>query len=95
MANVAKLTNDERRNLIAEILEKYVQMYPFEDVDNLNVFLHCKELVRLNRFDENSFAELIRLPNGKLYYNIIKSVALIGYVKEEVLEAFEKKYIFL
>ena len=93
MANPVKLTNDERRNLIAEILEKYVQIYPFEDVDDFNVFLHCKELIRLNRFDEKSFAKLIRLPNGKLYYNVIKSVALIGYVKEEVLKAFEKEHL--
>ena len=83
-----------RRNLIAEILEKYVQIYPFEDVEDFNIFLHCKELVRLNRFDEDAFAKLLRLPNGKLYYNVIKNVALIGYVKEEVLEAFEKKYLY-
>lgn len=95
MANLVNLTNDERRNLIAEILEKYVQIYPFEDVDNFNVFLNCKELVRLNKFDENSFEKLLRLPNGKLYYNVIKSVALVGYVKEEILKAFEKKYLYI
>ena len=94
MANIVKLTSDERREFIADILEKYVQIYPFEDVEDFNVFLHCKELVRLNKFDEDSFAKLIRLPNGKLYYNVIKNVALIGYVKEEVLDAFEKKYIY-
>ena len=93
MPNWAKLTSDEKRNLIAEILEKLVQLFPITDDEDYQVFLHCKDAVKENVFSEKHFAALIKIPNGKMYYNIIRDIALHGFVTNQVLDAFEKKYI--
>lgn len=93
MPNWIKLSDERKRTLIFNTLTRIEKDYPFKSDDDFEVLLKCSYLIKENKFEEKHFNALIQIPNGKLYWNIIKDLALKGNIDDRVLEAFEKEYL--
>jgi hypothetical protein len=91
MPNWIKLTSEEKRTQISEILNRLANLYPIVDDEDYQVFLHCRDAVKENIFDERHFSKLLEIPNGKLYYIVMREIALHGY-DQSVLDRFEKEH---
>lgn len=93
MPNWIKLADERKRTLISDTLIRIEKDYPFKSDDDFEVLLKCFYSIKENKFEEKHFKALIQIPNGKLYWNIIKDLALKGNIDDRVLEAFEKEYL--
>lgn len=91
MPNWIKLTSEERRTQISEILDRLANLYPIVDDEDYQVFLQCRDAVKVNVFDERHFSQLLEIPNGKLYYIVMREIALRGY-DQNVLDRFEREH---
>ena len=90
MPNLIKLSDNKKRELIADTLMEIEYKYPFRYYEDFEVLYVCYRSIQNNTFDENHFRALLGIPNGKNYWNIIKDIVLKGNIDSQILAKFEK-----
>lgn len=93
MPNWIKLSDEKKQTIIADTLLEIESKYPFKYDEDFEVLNACINSINEGTFGEAHFRSLLDLPNGKNYWNIIRSIAIKGSVDERVLEKFEKKLL--
>lgn len=90
MPNWVKQSDDKKRTLIADVLKEIESKFPLKDDEDFEVLLKCFYSIKENKFVEAHFQALLKIPNGKNYWNVIKNIALKGNVADSVIDAFER-----
>lgn len=93
MPNWIKLSGEKKRTLIADTLMEIEKEFPFKNDEDFEVLCKCFYSIKEGTFIESHFRALLEIPNGKNYWNIIRSLVLKGNIDERILLKFEKEYL--